>query len=72
MSRVQFSQGGPAEIPDMDLKDAAQLEHEVAGHIVRRVRKLKKGKWFVQVAHDRAGGFIGFYGSEEKILFNLI
>lgn len=71
MYRVKFAHGGPAEVPDLMLESLDGLEHSVAGHIVRRVKKLKMGKWFVQVAHDQRGGYLAFHGSDEQISFQV-
>lgn len=71
MLRIRFASGGPAEIPDCNVQIMKGLDHAVAAHIVRRVPRLKKGRWFVQVAQDMRGGFIGFYGSDDRVQFEV-
>lgn len=72
MRRVKFQTGGSVEIPDLAMEADSVFQHEIARHIVRRAPRLKRGKWFVQVAADRAGGYIGFHGRDEQLHFKIV
>lgn len=60
-----------ALIPPLYLSGNTPPVHAIAAHITRKVRKLRPGKWFVQLTHDSMAGYIGFYATDDKISFTI-
>lgn len=60
-----------AQVPDLYLSGNTPAVHAIAQHITRKCHHLRPGKWFVQLAHNELGGYIGFYGSDDQIAFTI-
>lgn len=71
-STVKFDQTSSiALVPDLYLSGNTPPVHAIASHLTRRVRKLRPGKWFVQLTHDQRAGYIGFHASDDQIPFTI-
>lgn len=70
-STVTFDATHGVVIPDLYLPGNTPPVHAIAAHLTRKVRKLRPGKWFVQLTTDSTAGYIGFHGKDDKIPFTI-
>lgn len=69
---VKFdSTSAVALVPDLYLSGNTPPVHAIAAHLSRKVRKLRPGKWFIQLTHDQRGGYIGLHDDDRTIPFEI-
>lgn len=62
---------GVALVPPLTFPGNTPPVHAIASHLSRKVRKLRPGKWFIQMAHGDTCGYIGFHDNDDKIQFTI-
>lgn len=60
-----------ALVPDLYLAGNTPPVHAIAAHLARKVRKLRPGKWFIQMAHDETAGYIAFHDNDNRVSFTI-